>query len=96
MAASETPAAPTVAAAVTHPLTPQNVSLVLKEFISEEPALVAEFNSLAPYAAVLPAPFNAIANPVVLKAVNLLPKLLPILTRVQAVLDSIAVPANPA
>ena len=63
-------------AAVTHPVTPQNVSLVLKEFISEEPALVAEFNSLAPYAAVLPAPFNAIANPVVLKAVNLLPKLL--------------------
>ena len=90
VATPATPATP----AVTHPVTVENVSKVLSAIIIEGPQVIAEFDALAPYAALLPAPFNAIANPVVVKAVDLFPKSFPILSRIQAILDSIAVPVN--
>jgi len=82
MSSGETPAVPTNPA-----FDANGIALILKEIIDAEPEIIAIMANLAPISAELPPPFNLLANPLVVEAVGWLPKLLPMLKRIEAILN---------
>ena len=67
------------------------LAAIIGEIIVLEPEVAEVAKELAPVCANLPAPWNLPANPVVTKAFDVFPKLLPTLQNIKAILE-----ANPA
>ena len=68
---------------VSFSVTPEAISAVLEWLINKAPEEALLIQKYAPYAAVLPSPFNLIASPLVLEAARDLPLLLPIAKELQ-------------
>jgi hypothetical protein len=86
---SGTPEAPTTQTFV---ISPANIALILQQLISAEPKIVAIMSELGPFAAVLPAPFNILSNPLIQEAASALPTLLPLLQNLENILNQMAPP----
>jgi hypothetical protein len=78
-------------------VTPQAVAQVLAQIVTLEPKIATYAQELGPLTASLPTPWNLLSNPIVQEAFTVFPTLLPILTQIETILNSLTPPpAEPA
>lgn len=77
------------------PSTPANLANLLKELIALEPDAVLIMNELGPFTANLPLPWNLLNNPLIQQALAAFPTLLPILQKLEQILEQIAAQQPP-
>lgn len=80
------------------PSTPANIAQLLAEVIAAEPEMLLIASEMAPYTANLGPPWNVLNNPLVTQALTIFPTLLPILQKLESILEQIASqqpPVNP-
>jgi hypothetical protein len=71
-------------------MNPKQLAEVIAGILKAEDEVLQVAKELKPLAAQLPAPFNVLANPLVQKGLDFLPKLTPFLKQLESVLESIS------
>jgi hypothetical protein len=67
----------------------KEIAAVIQQLLDVSPALIATIRELRPLATLLPAPFNLIASPAVIAAIDMYPTLLPILQNIEKALENL-------
>lgn len=68
---------------------PAEMASILQQLIDQAPKLIKALQVIGPFANLLPKPFNLLADPNVISAINMIPQLLPLLQRIKDALSNL-------